>query len=664
MLSYGYTFATTVRIRAEVHETRMSKLKSKALEPATAAKLVDGGHRLGSLGQAKSPPAGGAGKPPSTKPIHQDPWREFVESIVVAFVLAFLFRTFIAEAFVIPTGSMAPTLFGRHKDVVCPQCGLHYEVGASEELDHDEGIRLLQRIRTSTCPNCRFTSDIYDLPVFKGDRILVNKFPYEIGDLNRWDVCVFKFPEIPERNYIKRLIGLPGETIRISRGDVSARKPGDPAFRIQRKTDPDKQNALQILVYDDAQPPRKLLERGWPERWAAVQRDGGAGAIDGWSPHPEAGTHDAANRAFTLTADADWNWLRYRHFVPTHMDWESVAEGAAPAANPRPQLITDYYGYNAFAFGPHQDVDDDAFWVGDLTVSGIVEIQNPSAPGAALQFELVEGVRRYRCEIDIATGKATLSHTNDLQPDGEPIALATADTEVSGPGTYKFAFANVDDRLSLWINKSSWWAGARLVQFEGNGEYQPAALPNPQEADLLPVGLAVRGATAEFSQLLVRRDIYYRAEQLDNDAQFPRHSGGGESDDFVKDRLRDLLSNPRDYAVLYNERAGDVEFAELRADEYFVMGDNSPRSQDSRLWTNRRGAVNRHAVPRQAMVGKAFAIYWPHGIPFLNDGKGYAPIPQMMHKLGNGQVENYPAYTVPFYPQAPTPFGRWMVRIR
>ena len=59
--------------------------------------------------------------------------RETIESIVIAFVLAFLFRTFEAEAFVIPTGSMAPTLMGRHKDVDCPQCGYRYKVGSSEE---------------------------------------------------------------------------------------------------------------------------------------------------------------------------------------------------------------------------------------------------------------------------------------------------------------------------------------------------------------------------------------------------------------------------------------------------------------------------------------------------------------------------------------------------
>ncbi len=61
--------------------------------------------------------------------------RETVETLVVAFVLAFLFRTFAAEAFVIPTGSMAPTLMGQHKDVLCRICGYRYQAGASSESE-------------------------------------------------------------------------------------------------------------------------------------------------------------------------------------------------------------------------------------------------------------------------------------------------------------------------------------------------------------------------------------------------------------------------------------------------------------------------------------------------------------------------------------------------
>ena len=54
--------------------------------------------------------------------------RETVESIVIAVVLAMMFKAFEAEAFIIPTGSMAPALQGQHKDLGCIQCGHQYQV--------------------------------------------------------------------------------------------------------------------------------------------------------------------------------------------------------------------------------------------------------------------------------------------------------------------------------------------------------------------------------------------------------------------------------------------------------------------------------------------------------------------------------------------------------
>ena len=71
--------------------------------------------------------------------------RETVESIVVAFTLALLFRAFEAEAFVIPTGSMAPTLMGRHKDLACTACSRNFRVGCSaEEDDQSQSLRTEQ----------------------------------------------------------------------------------------------------------------------------------------------------------------------------------------------------------------------------------------------------------------------------------------------------------------------------------------------------------------------------------------------------------------------------------------------------------------------------------------------------------------------------------------
>src|SRR5687768_6913196 len=163
-------------------------------------------------------------------------FRETVESIVIAFVLAFLFRTFEAEAFVIPTGSMAPTLMGRHKDVDCPKCGYRYQVSASEEESDDPRAMSVDCV-AGMCPMCHYVLPMRpDLPEsvtefgdrneidfqrsYNGDRILVNKYIYAFSDPQRWDVVVFKFPGNAQVNYIKRLVGLPGETLRIFQGDL------------------------------------------------------------------------------------------------------------------------------------------------------------------------------------------------------------------------------------------------------------------------------------------------------------------------------------------------------------------------------------------------------------------------------------------------------------
>jgi signal peptidase I len=98
--------------------------------------------------------------------------REYFESIVIAVILALFIRTFVVQAFKIPTGSM------------------------------EENLLI-------------------------GDHLLVNKFVFAptataierallpVGTIRRDDVIVFKYPEEPERDFIKRVIGLPGETVEL-----------------------------------------------------------------------------------------------------------------------------------------------------------------------------------------------------------------------------------------------------------------------------------------------------------------------------------------------------------------------------------------------------------------------------------------------------------------
>jgi len=98
--------------------------------------------------------------------------REYLESIVVAVILALFIRTFVVQAFKIPTGSMEKNLL----------------IG-----DH----LLVNKIVYSPSNNVV-------------ERVLLPK-----KSIERRHVVVFKFPEDPSRDFIKRVIGLPGETVEI-----------------------------------------------------------------------------------------------------------------------------------------------------------------------------------------------------------------------------------------------------------------------------------------------------------------------------------------------------------------------------------------------------------------------------------------------------------------
>src|SRR5207248_1329245 len=175
----------------------------------------------------------------------RDSLREIAETVVFVVVLVLMLKTFVAEAFVIPTGSMAETLFGYQKMVTCDQCGYVYPVSCSSEVDPSNGVKSL--IRGAHCPNCQHdvhwpverveAGDVAQERVNgpswgSGDRVLVAKFLYDdyhLGAPKRGQVFVFKFPENPQKsntamNYIKRCMGEPGETVAIFGGDVYVTK--------------------------------------------------------------------------------------------------------------------------------------------------------------------------------------------------------------------------------------------------------------------------------------------------------------------------------------------------------------------------------------------------------------------------------------------------------
>jgi signal peptidase I len=91
----------------------------------------------------------------------KDGFREIVETIVFVVVLVLLLKTFLAEAFVIPTGSMATTLLGYHHNVTCAECKYPFLVNASSEADPQGDP---EPVVHCNCPNCGYRNIIRPLP--------------------------------------------------------------------------------------------------------------------------------------------------------------------------------------------------------------------------------------------------------------------------------------------------------------------------------------------------------------------------------------------------------------------------------------------------------------------------------------------------------------------
>lgn len=343
----------------------MSRTRKPA-QPGNAA----ANPRPAATGTPANPAADDANLSPAARraqEIRLSGYRETVESLVVALILALLFRGFLAEAFVIPTGSMAPTLMGEHKDLFCSQCAMRYQVGAS--IESRSGDVVVGGI----CPNCRFVQplDLAGDPgarSFTGDRILVSKFAYALSDPSRWDVAVFKFPGNPKQNYIKRIVGLPNETLLIHHGDVYARPlASEPAaqgtapagetgesvedmrFRILRKP-PDRLLAMSHVVYDSDYEPTALTRSGFPSSWQPWSPGATAPPADSWVVR---GSADGPLASVTA-ADGQWKWLRYFHRTADRSQWERADQGLGPGdVDPySSEAITDFYAYNSYLFFP------------------------------------------------------------------------------------------------------------------------------------------------------------------------------------------------------------------------------------------------------------------------------------------------------------------------
>ncbi len=524
-------------------------------------------------------------------------WREAVESLVIAIVLALLIRAYEAEAFVIPTGSMAPTLQGQHKDVKCQRCGYRYRSGASEDNEGGRGA-----VVSTICPMCSYPMDLNEEGFdpnhvsFTGDRILVNKFAYDFGgEPQRWDVIVFKYPGNAKQNYIKRLIGLPGETIRIHRGDIYVRS-GDRDFEIARKP-PRKLRRLLQLVHDTQHIPAVLDEAGFQPRWQA-------------DPADSAWTTSDTGRTFSLQPSTDdgKHWIRYRHIKPSPTDWSELDDQLGPEGfgRRRGQLITDFYAYNASFHSHdslyfHENRSSGKNWVGDLALECDVRVENDSGE---ILLDLVEGGWHFQCTMDVATGEAKLSINDGSESFTGERETVLGRSKLQGAGSYRVLFSNVDNELRLWVNN-------RVVEFDGpttyerDGDFRPTWTAS-DPGDLAPAGLGGKAVKLDVKRLRVLRDVYYVATSGKNP------SVGDYTFQPTDEEIARVFSTPESWATA--RMFDDLQTAEFelqdfdddRLDQFFPMGDNSPQSKDARIWESDPW------VERQMLTGKAILVYWPH----------------------------------------------------
>jgi len=455
-----------------------------------------------------------------------------LEWLVVAFILAFIFRSFVMEPYRIPTGSMAETLKGDHFYLRCPQCGYRLDYGYDSEAENNHRQNNIQAIH-SRCPSCGYylaTEGI--IPVARGDRILVLKCIYQFFEPKRWDVVVFKNPLNPDINYIKRLIGLPGETIEIIDGDIYING------KIQKKP-PKVQKELWMAVYDNVYQPVR----------------------------PRQGNFNGHTWKLPLDTD-DSNWIIDKN-KPTMLNLDcpigqinqfsystSLGNGfrATYAYN-----NVGYYRFRPFcsdlmvrlcARSPQRD----NFLAIQLSKYGI----KYRAPVTADGYMKIEKIQDSNKTQTLKTKKM------DFRIENTPILLK---------------FANVDHILKFNAGEET------LIYDLGVNPRDAGEI----RAEIQPKVTILGAGKLNVSHLAIFRDIHYTSSKYGN-------SRG-------------------------NGRAVQGSPFTLDKKQFFVLGDNSPNSEDGRWW-NRKGIGNNGTVfppgivPQEYLMGKAMVVYWPSGFEF------------------------------------------------
>ena len=498
---------------------------------------------------------------------------ETLQSLIVAFVLAMTFRGFVTEGFVIPTGSMAPTLLGEHILWSSEQSGYTFAMDSGPVPhvladDKRRGTRTRMNIVDPMLgQQAVLTSkDATELlPLTRmGDRILVLKCLYPFAAPDRFDVVVFKNPEDPtgdKQNYIKRLIGLPNEKIWLADGDVFT-APADAAgdrdgFEIQRKPEHVQRAVWRPVAHSD---------------WIAT--------------NPQ---------ALPVTVTPAWEGGSDWH---AGQDREYRTDSANPTVlqySTRGPQLSDWTAYNMIGY---QLKRSQVYPVSDLRVAAAV-VASQSGLSTTLELQ----ARSHIYEFVIADGTATVRMRPHSQTQGWAIEQSAPITTFDPATVCDIEFWHVDQSMSIWVDREKiveleypWSPTERLELATGKDVdevLENLARFRPLEPTL---SWSFAGSPVTLQRVRVDRDLYYQP-YLDDEARG---------------------ANPDDPMV-------------LGPDHFFMLGDNSPASSDSRYWRSTHQLVAaqidpaRNVVHRRLLLGKAWVVYFPAPYGLSDSGRRFIP---------------------------------------
>ena len=535
------------------------------------------------------------------------------QSMIVAFVIAMAARSFVAEGFVIPTGSMAPTLRGQHALMRGPQTGGEFAVGLrvgapapiSDAILNTAADRLLGPRFPGTAK-----SEGWSAKPRQGDRILTHKTLYHFRDPRRWEVVVFRNPANPfgpAPTYIKRLCGLPNERLWIVDGDLftAPRVIDGPldwdAFQIQRKPDW-VQRALWVPVYDQR------------------QDHGGMSTPDGFG-------------AFVPKGD-DWSlegpvWS-FRGEQPTQLEWNRRAR--------------EFTNWNAYNVGFQMNDRGRKLGISYPTPEPIADLAfeanwTPSSEAGSLRWILE--ANQHRFEVERVADVVRVRMRDDVWAEEGPDAgwtewkSATVDP-VAPDVPNRMTVWHADQRLTVWHEGEpilelpyDWsarerlgFSRKRLVTSDELNTLRQGDTPSTGDPVEAPVAksavlkLEFSGGPCTLQDVQVARDLYHRA-QRNND-----RTDSNPARPEVLDRC-----SPTGWGF----GTHPSNLAELGPDQFLMMGDNSGASHDGRFLGAPSPFVSTmvdetpYVVHRDLLVGRAWCVYFPWLLPLGGDGPTWVP---------------------------------------